>query len=390
MCWSGRQSVLDSLYFPTIISEYRILDTIKTATDTSYVDSVTQAAWQLRDVFQPGMFLGQYDGPVVYGSNANQSLYMFNGSLVRYSGNNPGEWPAGNAFYLGYNDGDEIICLHPTDRYLLGFKNRSIWQIERTSFTTHNIVKFVSGIGCIAPNSVIDLPGGGYAFLSENGIYSFQSSLQSLYKESGGNLPGISDGVQAILDKWTITTKKGCHAWLTGDENNVVFSFPAVDTSLVYSLPTGKWTVWDFAFSQTTRYDTTYQTQIRPSSDVLGIVKAPDSSIYKFGGVKLDAGDTITATWKSGWLFRTTDYGGIYEWAVQKAANEDSSHYTVKFYGSDGDSLIDADTTVAYWIYDVLPGWSQYWQVYIQSKNDSLEIQNFDLWWKQTGRRERH
>ncbi|MFA5382272.1 MAG: hypothetical protein WC356_03835 [Candidatus Micrarchaeia archaeon] len=394
-CWMCRENpvVNDSNVLHTMLESWYVVDTLPpsdsegiyyTAYQGIYVDSLpwSKISTSLR-LMIPGYTHGQMDFPVVM----RDRVYMASGNRVYYSeitqdGANIGLWYPENAFDVGKDDGDEITCLHVSGNELLIGKNNSIWTANYTEAGVHQARLMVSGVGIIASNSIVDIPGGGYAFLASNGIYSFSTALQSQYKETGGNLPMISTQIQNNLDKYTLAAKRECYSWLTPDKRNVVFSFPTLDTSWVYSIPTGQWNAWTFAARQGTYYTTTQQQDMRPM-DTFIFIKNSDDYVFRYGGTKKDSGVSITSTWESQPLFVSNGkWGKINQYGLWRASNV-SKPLTVTFYNQGDTSTAKTDSTqYKYRLMTVTPKEAMYYKVRLSSSADSLAIQKLDLWYE--------
>jgi hypothetical protein len=384
-CHKSALRIIDTTIQRQELTEWRIIDTLKVATDTDYVDNMTWPAWRDKDALPMVTTIMQLKYPTVYG----ERIFMVAGNRVYYSGfeigaSAPGYWPLGAAHDINVDDGDEITAQYvDDDGNLLEFKNNSIYMMwdAGEAFADKQII---SGVGCIAPKSIISMPGGGIAFLHSTGIWTIGSHWQSPYKESGGTLSKLSGPIDNHLEAMTIGQKRGCTAWRVPEKDYVVFSFPTVDTSYVF-FPEYGWVQWDFSFKQVANYDTTYQTDNRPSLDVLGILNANDA-ICKFGAVKTDTGVAVTAYWKSGPLFVTPEYGSIAKYGLWTQAAL-SRPITMIFTDQTGTTKQTITDSSGYYYrhksttqYD-----ANYWQVEIQSAMDSLAIRAIDFWWKTTG-----
>lgn len=395
-CWMCRENpvVNDSNVIHTMLESWYVVDTLPpsdsqgiyyTAYRGVYVDSLPWSKVSTSSrLMIPGYTHGQMDFPVVL----HDRVYMASGNRVYYSeitqdGANIGLWYPENAFDVGKDDGDEITCLHVSGDELLIGKNNSIWTATQTSEGVHRVQLMVSGVGIIASNSIIDIPGGGYTFLASNGIYSFSPALQSQYKETGGNLPMISAQIQNSLDKYTLAAKRECYAWLTSDKRNVVFSFPTLDTSWVYSIPTGQWNAWTFAARQGTYYTTTQQQDMRPM-DTFIFIKNNDDYVFRYGGTKKDSGQSITSTWESQPLFVSNGkWGKINQYGLWRASNV-AKPLTVTFYNQGDTSLVAKtdSTQYRYRLMTINPKEAMYYKVRLSSSADSLALQKMDLWYE--------
>ncbi len=389
LCWRGGQAIYDSLARYDKVGPFYPVDTIKSGTDSIYSDIIPWTALQLRDPWYNYFSPGQSNYPVIH----DNRLYLADGSWVYFSDPfNTVRFPSGNTFSISPDDGDEITGFLSTESGLLVFKNKSTWRVRyNAELEVHTATK-IRNIGCIAPHSIITLPQGGYAFLSDVGVQAYSTHYQSMYKTSGGNFGTISKQIKVYLDAYGKDTLRNCHTWLTDDYENLVFSFPDLNTSWVYALATGQWNTWSFAARQTTRYDTTYQTNLSPSSDVLFCKESTDS-LFKFGGVKTDNELATTAIWTSGPLFQTKDWGQIYEFGTWKTSDvEKAMSFRLQDQADTTIDLINDSVSVQYRRYEINPEEAQYYKIYITvgSTIDSVEIKRVDLWWQKTTDAIRH
>lgn len=360
----------------TRIDPYYPVDTIKLSSDTSYSDTLAYYILESRLGAYEGIILPtQFNYPTVY----KNRLYMAHGSRVYYTeNNNIGVFDLW--FPVNLDDGDEITGFLVYEDMLYIFKNRSIHRaIFDPNTELHIVSQYIPGIGCIAPHSIINMPGGGFGFLSEHGFYAFSSHLQSLYKESGGNMPNISKPIQNHLDLYSISDLRQCHAWWGPNWENLYLSFPSFDTSWVKSA--GGWCARDFAFRQTTRYGTDYQTDILPFDSVVGILNASDS-IYKYGYSTTYANVAITMKYKTNPLFQNYLKSQIKQGAMWVESNETTAVGLV-FYDMKGDSIAQINDSTGYVyqprrVFTADP--SNYWRVEIITAADSVAIMGLDLW----------
>jgi hypothetical protein len=97
-------------------------------------------------------------------SAANSSRLYFSEVI------NPESWPALNFIDISPNDGDWITGLLPFDDYLLITKQRSVWVLVGTGTSDFEVKRIHSGIGCVAPRSLVRM-GDLFGFASTEGYY---------------------------------------------------------------------------------------------------------------------------------------------------------------------------------------------------------------------------
>lgn len=292
-------SVFDSINAITQIGPWYMVDTLKDSSVHTYVDGRSWGVVQTtKQPIQPGWTQLPMNYPVEMGDY----VYMARGSHVYYSERGiEGRWSADKAIAISIDDGDEITGLLKVDGLLYVSKNRSIHIIRNIGLDRHSLSQYVSGIGCIAPKTLINIPTGGFAFLSELGVQSFTPALVSQYKETGANRYSISGSIQDHLDAYSIDDKRAAYMWIDGFYNDLILSFPTLDSSKVMSLNTSQWNTWDIAFKQTGRYTQTQADDLRPSDSILGIFNSSDT-IALWGYSDKDSDDTIWTEWRSYWI----------------------------------------------------------------------------------------
>jgi hypothetical protein len=360
------------------VGAYYPLDTIKDAACTAYADTLNYVVLEARLGAYEGVILpNQFHYPTIY----KNRLFMTDGSYVYYTApSNIGDFES--YFVVSLDDGDEITGLLVSGNELLIFKNGSIHKAIWIG-TGYISEEYIPGLGCIAPGSIINMPGGGYGFLSEQGFYVFTTYLQSLYKESGGNLPNLSAPIWKNLSQYSMSDLRKCHTYWSSDWQTLHLSFPTLDTTWAYFSNGMGWSAYDFAFRQTVRHDTTYNTNIIPASIVWGVLNA-DDSIYVLRDTTRDKGDSITATYKSNPILKSYRKSQIKAMGVW-VADDGKSSLSVKYYDMDGSTIatdiISSIEQYKYWE-PFLGDPSHWWQIEFKTRHDTcnLEIKGLDLW----------
>lgn len=98
----------------------------------------------------------------------------------------PEVYPQDNTIHVGDEDGGEITGMRATKNALIVFKTRGIYLVKgdpSQGFYAHTLNK---DVGCVAPNSLAELPGLGLVFLSENGVMLLEGAL-----ENTGTITGV-------------------------------------------------------------------------------------------------------------------------------------------------------------------------------------------------------
>ena len=98
----------------------------------------------------------------------------------------PEVFPKDNVISVGDDDGGPIMGMRATKNALVVFKSRGIYLIKGSpggGFVAQTLNK---DIGCISPNSIVEIPGIGLAFLSEKSVYMLEGAL-----ENTGSITGV-------------------------------------------------------------------------------------------------------------------------------------------------------------------------------------------------------
>jgi len=100
-------------------------------------------------------------------------------NLVRFSAPGmPEVFPRDNVFDIGDADAGEITGLYATTNALVVFKEHGIFFIKgnaQQGFVAQTLTK---DVGCIAPNSIKDVPQTGLVFLSSTGVHVVRGMLE--------------------------------------------------------------------------------------------------------------------------------------------------------------------------------------------------------------------
>tara|TARA_R110002012_G_scaffold12735_1_gene56231 strand:- start:21622 stop:23727 length:2106 start_codon:yes stop_codon:yes gene_type:complete len=121
----------------------------------------------------------------------------------------PEVFPKANILSFGQDECGQVTGLYASQNALLVFKQRGVFLIKSEDsndgsfFSAQNISR---DIGCIAPNSIAEVPGVGVFFLAQDGVYAIQGSLESgqgnlriiRYSSPISNLTGRINNAAAI------------------------------------------------------------------------------------------------------------------------------------------------------------------------------------------------
>ena len=94
----------------------------------------------------------------------------------------PEVYPVANILSFGQDECGQVTGLYTSQNALLVFKQRGVFLVKSEDtndgsfFSAQNISR---DVGCIAANSIAEVPGVGVFFLGQDGVYAIEGSLES-------------------------------------------------------------------------------------------------------------------------------------------------------------------------------------------------------------------
>lgn len=102
------------------------------------------------------------------------------GNEVYFSGPRfPEIFPPDNILDVGDADQGPVTGLYATRNAVVVFKQRGVYLIKGDPVTGFFAITLTKDVGCQSPNSVVELPNVGLCFLSDDGVYALQGSLEN-------------------------------------------------------------------------------------------------------------------------------------------------------------------------------------------------------------------
>lgn len=144
-----------------------------------------------------------------------------------------------NSYGVGGNDGKPVRAMFSLGGYLFVLKTRGIWAIAGDGPDTFAADEIDSEAGCIAPRSVVVVPGRAVLFVGQRGVYRMTNQGAVFIGE-----PIASAWAESSMSHQTKTT-------VAYDERLgvAIFNIPknqgAGARQFVYNPQTNKWTQWD-------------------------------------------------------------------------------------------------------------------------------------------------
>ena len=158
----------------------------------------------------------------------------------------PEVFPSDNVIVVGDDDGGPIVGMRSTKNALVVFKTRGIYLIKGDPLNGFVAQTLNKDIGCIAPNSIAEIPGLGLAFLSEKSVYLLEGALENTGSPTGvvnigGEIPNQLERMNssAAIRASSAVYQRDKEYWLSipvdgSHENNMC---------LIYHYEVGSWSI---------------------------------------------------------------------------------------------------------------------------------------------------
>ena len=158
----------------------------------------------------------------------------------------PEVFPRKNVLIIGDDDGGPITGMKTTKDALVVFKSRGIYLVKGDPMNGFYAKTLNKDIGCVAPNSIAELPGLGLAFLSERSIYLLEGALENTGTPTGvinigGEIPNQLERINtsAAIRASSVVYQRDKEYWLSlpidgSDKNNYC---------LIYHYDVGSWSI---------------------------------------------------------------------------------------------------------------------------------------------------
>jgi hypothetical protein len=170
-------------------------------------------------------------------------------SDLRYSRPlHPEVFPPDNVFNLGDTQSSLITGLYPTRDSLVVFKQRGIYLIKGDPASGFFGQTLTSDIGCVAAESVREVPGVGLVFLAHDGVYVLSGTLAS--SSSQTKFIKLSQGLRDIFNRINFEFSHKFRSVLYHRDREYWLSVCLDDktvpeTVLKYSYEIGAWSIYD-------------------------------------------------------------------------------------------------------------------------------------------------
>ena len=378
-------TITDETFPETTSTAYKLIGEIK-GSDSVFVDSITF------DSTQKGKHYFKSEAPynLNYITSFGDRLWGSVGSRLYWSYlDTSGVWGSFNDIVLDADDGDKITAIIPMRDYVRVFKNMSQYIVYPGAELEYERREMIEDIGCIAPHTALAYQNGVF-YLSHQGLIREQGSE---YRDRGSKFGVISEPINNILLNRTRDALRKAYGVV--HKEKYWLSFADVDTTFVYHLKTGEWSIYDYAIAQATKYDTNAvnSKSITPSGDMV-FINGENDQLYKADTSVSDActilndtiayGTVITTNYRSAPFSISPDFMGISKFGVWRESNDATGGADVRIINAEGDTVsttyVDTIAT-RYDIHGVNTDGSNYFQIDVSDTTlDSLAIDRIDLW----------
>ncbi|MCL4440799.1 MAG: hypothetical protein M1609_09500, partial [Firmicutes bacterium] len=195
-------------------------------------------------------------------------------------------WPALNFIDISPNDGDWITGLLPFDDYLIITKQRSVWALVGDGTSDFAVKRVHSGIGCVAPRSLVRM-GDLFGFAFSEGFYMSDITKPTLITErlretwAGINKRRLNQIVAEFFDhKLRVDVPNG-----SSTTNNLRIIYDSIRKALLLE-----------SFSD---HASCYAKYVEAGQELLFYGHAIDGQVSEADNGTTDAGAAINFEWKT-------------------------------------------------------------------------------------------
>ena len=165
-------------------------------------------------------------------------------NLVRFSAPGmPEVFPRDNVFDLGGSGSGEITGMYSTTNALIVFKEHGVYLVKGDPSRGFVAQTLNRDIGCIAPNSIRDVPQTGLVFLSSNGVYVIKGALENT--GSPTSIVELSTPIQRLMDRVSFSAAGSAVSVINRDNKEFWLCVPTIGKKnnllLVWHYEVGAW-----------------------------------------------------------------------------------------------------------------------------------------------------
>jgi hypothetical protein len=158
----------------------------------------------------------------------------------------PEVFPEDHILTIGDDDGGPITGMRATKNALVVFKTRGIYLVKGDPLNGFSAQTLNKDIGCIAPDSITELPGLGLAFLSEKSVYLLEGALENT--GSITSVVNIGAEIPNQLERLNTSSAIRASAAVYQKDKEYWLSIPTIGSSknnicLIYHYEVGSWSI---------------------------------------------------------------------------------------------------------------------------------------------------
>tara|TARA_R100001086_G_scaffold116961_2_gene60010 strand:- start:9452 stop:11704 length:2253 start_codon:yes stop_codon:yes gene_type:complete len=191
---------------------------------------------------------GKYPMQAKFIASFKNCVFLTGGpdNLLRFSASGmPEVFPKRNVIDLGDSDAGKITGMYASTNSLVVFKEYGTYLVKSNpdgSFTYQTISR---DIGCIAPNSIKDVPFTGLVFLSHNGIFALKGFLED--SNSPTSIIDLSTPIKETMDRVCVSSSFGSVGCLNRQDKEYWLCVPTIGEKnnllLVWHYEVGAWSL---------------------------------------------------------------------------------------------------------------------------------------------------
>ena len=158
----------------------------------------------------------------------------------------PEVFPKDHVLVIGDDDGGPITGMRATKNALVVFKSRGVYLVKGNPVNGFSAETLNKDIGCIAPDSISEIPGLGLVFLSERSVYLLEGALENTGTITG--VVNIGAEIPNQLERINTSAAIRASAAVYQRDKEYWLSIPTFGSSknnmcLIYHYEVGSWSV---------------------------------------------------------------------------------------------------------------------------------------------------
>ena len=167
-------------------------------------------------------------------------------NILRFSAPGmPEIFPKDNLFDIGNAEAGQITGLYASTNALIVFKENGVYFVKGSPQTGFVLQTLTRDVGCIAPNSVKDVPGTGLMFLSASGVFVIKGMLEDTNAPT--QIVDLSTPIKELLSSVCTTSSEFSVGALNKQNKEYLLCVPTLgklnNLLLVWHYEIGSWSI---------------------------------------------------------------------------------------------------------------------------------------------------